>query len=80
LIEAGLLVTSNKEISQIKNAALIKIKGVARFFDWEMLAKLYEKPEDIWNIANEQVKSQGLALLKMKTTRLKRSSKAFLNY
>ncbi len=35
LIEAGLLLELNKELSQIENAALIKAKGVARFFDWK---------------------------------------------
>ncbi|KJH70264.1 hypothetical protein [Aliterella atlantica] len=77
LINAGLLVNLNKELSQIKNATLIKAKGVARFFDWEMLAKLYERPEDIWNIAEDQVKSQGFGANKNETNEFKKKLKSF---
>lgn len=52
---------------------MIKAKGVARFFDWEMLAKLYEKPEDILNIATEQAKLQGFSSNKSENTETKKT-------
>ena len=76
LIEAGMLLELNKELSPIENAALIKAKGVARFFDWEMLAKLYEKPEDIWNIATEQAYSQGFGSTRNGNTEAKKKLKS----
>lgn len=76
LIKAGLLVELNKELSPIKNAALIKAKGVARFFDWEMIAKLYERPEDIWNIATEEVKLQGFSSSKNGNNETKKKLKS----
>lgn len=76
LIEAGLLGNLNKELSQINNAALIKAKGIARFFDWEMLAKLYERPDDILNVTNEQVKLQGFGATKNEHNEVKKKLKS----
>lgn len=72
LIEAGLLLELNKDISQAESSALIKVKGVARFFDWEMLAKLYERPEDLRNIAPEQSQLQGFGSNKNRSSEVER--------
>lgn len=76
LIEAGLLVELNENISQVKNAALIKAKGVARFFDWEMLAKLYDKPEDMLNLATDPVQLQGFGSTKQENNEAKNKFKS----
>lgn len=76
LIEAGLLLESNEELSQIENVALIKARGVARFFDWKMLAKLFEKPEDILNLTTDQVQLQGFGSTKQENSETKKKIKS----
>lgn len=76
LIEANLLVNLDKYFSPIENVALIKAQGVARFFDWEMLAKIYERPEDILNIAPEQAQPQGFGSNKHENNEAKKKFKS----
>lgn len=56
LVNAGLLQELNESALSDQLPTLIKVRGVARFFDWESIMQLFEKPDALWSFFSEEVR------------------------
>lgn len=56
LASAGWLKELDESALLDRLPTLIKVKGVARFFDWESIMQLFEKPDAIWSFFSEEVR------------------------
>jgi len=56
LTDAGLLHEVEQGLLLDRHLPLVKIKGIARFFDWATVLKLMEKPDDVWGAFDENTR------------------------